>query len=158
MHSRVGRACLARTHCSVARFESGQRPFRMPTLSSSSLSLPFFPQAEDFLGKWPRSCPKWQRVVNACLRAFLPLTVARHCWRLLASFHSSASSTYHESHPRLNKASQISSLRISLSLKQIFLSKRYRVIELINWRRDSPSRILVGTWILEYNQIVSLPR
>lgn len=123
------------------------------------LSLPFFsPKQRDFLGKWPRSCPKWQRVVNACLRAFLPLTVARHCWRLLASFHSSASSTYHESHPRLNKASQISSLRISLSLKQIFLSKRYRVIELINWRRDSPSRILVGTWILEYNQIVSLPR
>lgn len=118
------------------------------------LSLsPFSPKQRDFLGKWPRSCPKWQRVVNACLRAFLPLTVARHCWRLLASFHSSASSTYHESHPRLNKASQI-----SLSLKQIFLSKRYRVIELINWRRDSPSRISVGTWILEYNQIVSLPR
>lgn len=86
------------------------------------LSLsPFSPKQRDFLGKWPRSCPKWQQVVNACLRAFLPLTVARHCWRLLASFHSSASSTYHESHPRLNKASQISSLlsNRSFSLRDI---------------------------------------
>lgn len=158
MHSRVGRACLARTHCSVARFESGQRPFRMPTLSSSSLSPLFPPSRGISQGNGRVAALNGSESLTRCLRAFLPLTVVRHCWRLLASFHSSASSTYHESHPRLNKASQISSLRISLSLKQIFLSKRYRVIELINWRRDSPSRILVGTWILEYNQIVSLPR
>lgn len=38
------------------------------------LSLsPFSPKQRDFLGKWPRSCPKWQRVVNAVSPRFSPL-------------------------------------------------------------------------------------
>ena len=83
MHSRVGRVCLARAHCSVARFESnGQRPFCMPTLlrearfsSSSSLLRLLFPLTRKQIssGKWPPSCPKWQRVVNAVSPRFSPL-------------------------------------------------------------------------------------